>query len=307
MKPSKSLAKKREREIKTDDSNDADTLANLLTSASADIRQYVSYFVDNYNEDGTLAINAMRTAPNANDLTTWKKFIKRYKQLLSGNSEAQYRIKIAQKIAGFDRETLLNSIIKVITSKVAIDAETFINQAIQSEAGKEVTFQGDVIKINGITDGDLDQKINDIVENFINRETQDLTLSSRIWLKADALAAKINQAIHKALVAGIDVNSIDDQLFYETSRLNEDSVKSVSDSTIKYYVHTLLLNEKALIVATIGAFLATHWKLKHADWYTVEDSHVCQACKSLQGSNPYAASDVPSKPHIGCRCFVIYY
>ncbi|MCY9807042.1 hypothetical protein OXT66_05690 [Lentilactobacillus senioris] len=307
MKPSKSLAKKREREIRADDSSDADTLANLLTSASADIRQYVSYFVDNYNEDGTLAINAMRTAPNTDDLTTWKKFIKKYKQLLSGNSEAQYRIKSAQKMAGFDRETLLSSIIKVITSKVAIDAETFIKQAIQAEAGKEVTFQGNVIKINGIPDGDLDKQINDIVENFINRETQDLTLSSRIWLKADALAAKINQAIHKALVAGIDVDSIDDQLFYETSRLNEDSVKSVSDSTIKYYVHALLLNEKALIVAAIGAFLATHWKLKRADWYTVEDSHVCQACKSPQGANPYAASDIPSKPHIGCRCFVIYY
>ena len=77
------------------------------------------------------------------------------------------------------------------------------------------------------------------------------------------------------------------------------------DSALRYW--SAMTTQYAIITtdaATKRAYMDSG--VSDVMWVSVKDDKRCKVCKSRDGKI-YPIEDVPPKPHIGCRCYLIPY
>lgn len=301
-----SLTQQREREIKLDDHNDEIDVKALLGTVSVTVGYYLRYFINRYGKDGKLDISTMRRNVTQADYAMWTKFIKQYGDQLVDDVEAKYRLESSKQQAGYDRQHLLNSIITIAVVKATLDVQHYTSKTIKDEANKAMDFQNEVIRVRG-EPVDVHKAVATKARRIIDQEDHSMTTVQRIWLRSDTLTRDVQDATNRALMIGLDDDYYNDHLFNETATPNKNSVSSLFDSAGGYYANSLLRNRKALIVSVVAAYVAAQNHIKHGYWHDMEDSHVCAACQALAAGSPYNAGSIPSQPHNGCRCFIVYY
>lgn len=307
MATEKQLVDQRERKIKSDDHGDDIYLTSLGNGTTGIIAEKLKYFRDRYSTDGVLSIADMRTNVNSNDFEMWKAFVKKYGKRLLKDAEAKYRLDIAKQTAGIDRAHLMNSIVAIAVAYATVGTTDYFGTTLLDEANQAMSFQNKVGRSRGEEVKDVAEQVENKAKEFIDQETQGLSLSDRAWLRTDKLTAQVNNAIDRAFQQGLDDDYYQNHLFNNGAAGNSNSVLVLFDSASGYLANSLLRDQKAQVVTMVANYVAAENALKRAYWHTVEDNAVCKLCETLAMGGPYPRNSVPRRPHHGCRCFIVYY
>lgn len=307
MATEKQLVSQRERQIKRDDHGDDIYISSLSKGTTGVIAEKLKYFRDHYSSNGVLSVGNMRTNVNDSDYQMWQSFISKYGPRLMKDAEGEYRLKTAKKTAGIDRAHLLSSIVGIAVAYATLGVTDYYGQSLTNEANSTMNFQNKVSRGRGATVKDLAEDVEAMAKKFAEQETQGMSMSDRAWLRTDKLTDQVNSAIDRAFQQGLDDDYYENHLFNDGVSGNSSSVLALFDSANGYLANSLLRERKAQIVTMVANYVAIANSLKKGYWYTVEDNHVCKACDTLAMESPYKRKAVPSRPHLGCRCFIVYY
>lgn len=91
---------------------------------------------------------------------------------------------------------------------------------------------------------------------------------------------------------------------YEALIATHGSTKEI-DAALRYW--SKMIAEYAVEItdaATLKAF--EDMDIDKVEWFTEEDERVCSECGSRHGK-VYPITNIPSKPHWGCRCYLLPY
>lgn len=306
MTTMKSMALDREAEIKRDDRSDTSYVKELLTGVSKSIGNYLRYFMDKYSVDGVLGIAQMRKSLSNADIAKWQQFLNEFGSRIKGD-EAEYWYRSAKKVAGYDREQLLNAMIQIATAVATTNITDYSKRIVLNEANKAMSFQNKVIRARGNPVIDVAEDVENKATDSLERDVAGLNYDQRAWLRSERLNREAQQAVTRSLNVGLDEDYYENHLFKEATNGNKNSVVSLFDSAGGYYSNTLLREHKAIVTTIVANYVALSNSLKKAQWHDVEDSHVCAQCRDLSSQGAFPANAVPARPHGGCRCFVVYY
>ena len=135
---------------------------------------------------------------------------------------------------------------------------------------------------------------------YENAEGEDVSVITEQWLLEVVLEA------YDPTTKYSYVNEVE----RKCSRLFEGMVASENkaaevDSALRYW--SAMTTQYAIITtdaATKRAYMDSG--VSDVMWVSVKDDKRCKVCKSRDGK-VYPIEDVPPKPHIGCRCYLIPY
>lgn len=135
---------------------------------------------------------------------------------------------------------------------------------------------------------------------YENAEGEDVSVITEQWLLEVVLEAYDSTTKYSY------VNEVE----RKCSRLLESMVASENkvaevDSALRYW--SAMTTQYAIITtdaATKRAYIDS--SVSDVMWVSVKDDKRCKVCKSRDGK-VYPIEDVPPKPHIGCRCYLIPY
>ena len=135
---------------------------------------------------------------------------------------------------------------------------------------------------------------------YENAEGEDVSVITEQWLLEVVLEAYDSTTKYSY------VNEVE----RKRSRLFESMVASENkaaevDSALRYW--SAMTTQYAIITtdaATKRAYMDSG--VSDVIWVSVKDDKRCKVCKSRDGKI-YPIEDVPPKPHIGCRCYLIPY
>lgn len=77
------------------------------------------------------------------------------------------------------------------------------------------------------------------------------------------------------------------------------------DTALRYL--SVMISQYAITVTDVATLQAYKDNdVTEVEWVCVGDGHECKVCHERNGT-VYLIEDVPPKPHIGCRCYIIPY
>jgi SPP1 gp7 family putative phage head morphogenesis protein len=135
---------------------------------------------------------------------------------------------------------------------------------------------------------------------YENAEGEDISAITEQWLLEVVLEA------YDPTTKYSYVNEVERKCsrLFESVMSSDNKAKEV-DTALRYW--SAMVTQYSIITtdaATLRAY--TDSGISEVMWVSVKDNRRCSVCKSRDGKI-YPIEDVPSKPHIGCRCYLIPY
>ncbi|MCL0330841.1 hypothetical protein [Apilactobacillus xinyiensis] len=299
-----SNARIRSQQLITGIINDRNFINSLYDSAQGNFKSYLMRFFNAENTDGTLSVSELRRNVSSKDYDLFRNVLNQFSKPLVDDEEGALRLDKAKKIAGLDKQNLLNAITAIIIASTSHKVSDYLGNSLINEYQYAINFQEREARATGYSSNKsyTNTQIMQQAKDLLAQKNYGLKVDQRVWIKNDKLTNQTNDAVNKGLMVGITQAYMTDKLFKEFTT-SPNSVATIFNKTKNFYKNQLINQEKTRFGATAANDVFDRYQVSMLNWNLASTHSHSDACDDLAQGSPYAESDYPDQPHWGCVCF----
>ncbi|WP_220751561.1 hypothetical protein [Apilactobacillus xinyiensis] len=299
-----SNAKIRSQQLITGIINDNIFINNLYDSAQGSFKSYLMRFFNAENTDGVLSVSDLRRNVSSRDYDLFRSVLNQFSKPLVTDEEGSLRLDKAKKIAGLDKQNLLNAITAIVIAAHSKKVINYLGNSLVNEYQYAMNFQEREARAMGYRSAKdyTDDQIMKQANTLLKQKNYDLTVDQRVWIKNDKLTNQTNDAVNKGLMIGITQAYMVNKLFKEFTT-SPNSVATIFNKTKNFYKNQLINQEKTRFGISAADDVFGRYAVDSFNWNLASTHSHSDICDDLASGSPYAKEDYPDRPHWGCVCF----
>lgn len=261
-------------------------------------------FFNAENNNGVLSVSELRRNVSSGDYDLFKKVLSEYSSSLLVDDEGVLRLDKAKKMAGLDKQNLLNSIVAIIIAATSKSVSSYLGTSLKNEYQYAMSFQeNEAIRTRHFTNHHYSNAaINEQANKILAAKNYGLTVDQRVWIKNDKLTGQVNNAVNEGLMRGMDNDYINNKLFKPFNN-SPKSATTAFNKTKNFYKNQLINQEKNRFGTEAALDVFDRYNVHMLNWNLASTHSHSDACDDLAQGSPYTRVDYPNAPHWGCVCF----